>query len=124
MGGMNDPAIIGLGFIETLCYLASLRLQHRFIRDATRESYVLPDELLDDVHGSVQAAKRSKSLTAEQRRAFEELEGVLNAANPNLDRADFIDADPDWVMLRNAALICVENLGFDLMQFEANEIAE
>jgi hypothetical protein len=107
-----------------LYYLASLYLQRRFIRDGTSKFYVLPDELLDDVARSVQILKRSKSLTASQRMAIEELETALDSAKPNFDNAEFIDADPDWVRLRNAAKNCVQELGFDLGQFEAGELGE
>jgi hypothetical protein len=40
--------------------LASTRVQHQYIRDATKDEYILPEEMLDNAHNAVQLARKSR----------------------------------------------------------------
>jgi hypothetical protein len=102
--------------------LASIRMQHRFIRDATKDNYLLPEELLADADSAVRLASKSTSIKEEHRQAIEEFRLVLDSVHPDLSIPNFFDVDPDWVKLREAAKKCLIQLGFDLASYEDEEI--
>jgi hypothetical protein len=104
--------------------LASQRLQHHFIRDATAESYLVPHDMLNDAENAVRYAKDSATLTVEQQIAIAGFGVVLDDATPDLNRADLIDAGPEWARLRIAVGVCLTKLEFDLEKYEADELAE
>jgi len=105
-----------------LSRLASVGIQHRYIRDATTDNYVVPEELLDDAHYAVELARSSTTLIGEHRRAVEEFATVLISSSPDLNSPNFFDTDPDWINLRNAAAHCVAQLGFNLEEYEKEDI--
>ena len=99
--------------------LASVRIQHRFIRDATKEEYLLPEELIDRASHAVQLALASTTLSAKHRNAILKFANTLEATRPDFNKADFYDTDTQWISLRMAAADCLQSLGFNLENYES-----
>lgn len=107
-----------------LADLASVRIQHRFVRDATAEFYLLPEEVIENAYEAICIARKSTTLQDNQRLAVERFAAVFDSSHPDLTKPDFFDTDPQWVQLRNAAYVCLQQLGFDLVAYENQEIFE
>ena len=105
-----------------LADLASIRIQHRFIRDATDDFYLLPEDALNDAFNAIELAESSTTLSLDERAAVRNFAAIFNSLEPDLSSNDFFDSDPNWVTLRSAAVKCLEKLGFDLSQYENEEI--
>ena len=97
-----------------LADLASERIQHRFIRDATKDAYLLPEEAVENADQAIRIARRSTTLSEEQRQAVEEFAAVFEASEPDFSPMEFYDTDPEWIKIRTAAVECLAKLGFDL----------
>lgn len=104
---------------RNLADLASVRIQHRFIGNATKEEYILPDELLECAANAVRLAQTSTTLNAKHRDAVLKFANTLETARPNFNRADFYNTDSQWIDLRMAAADCLQSLGFDLQKYES-----
>jgi len=104
--------------------LASVRIQHAYIRDATKDSYLPPEELVDNAFEAVRLAGNSSSLNPTERSALEDFAAAIANCNPDLSKPDFFDNDPEWCRLRSAAATCLQKLGFDLGRYENQELRD
>jgi hypothetical protein len=113
--------------IKHLARLASQDLHERFIRHGTKDSYVLPEELIDMVLGDIhvimlhELLKRPFSdLELEALRRFDEIASATGTSIPwesATSAGAFLDS-PEWVALRNAAAMCLEKLSVDIKELD------
>lgn len=106
-----------------LAALASVRIQHRFIRDATVDFYLLPEDVLNDAYSAIETASWSTTLNDEERRSIARFALVLESSRPDLSKPDFYDSDAEWLKIREAAGACLREFGFDLEQYEGKQLS-
>lgn len=101
---MSEPPL------QLLEDLASKEAQVRWIVHATRDEYLLPQELLNDAVRFCEMMKgASLPTTSRQRGAVSALAAALNGAGDFLDRydrsniADLVERDPNWDAIRARA---------------------
>src|SRR5690606_23425091 len=102
---------------KRLAPIASLAAQRRFIVNGTTESYLVPDELLEDVADVVRQVRdiprvRNK-LSEEASRAILDAEQLLSHAQRALrdrdtDPAELIERNEAWRSLRRHIAHCIE----------------
>jgi len=105
-----------------LADLASARIQHRFIRDATQDFYLLPEEALENADSAIKLAERTEALSPEECAAIQKFSAIFYSLEPDVSKKDFFDTDQGWITLRSAARECLEQFGFDLARYENEEI--
>jgi hypothetical protein len=124
--------------LETLAYLASFKVQEKYIIGGTKEEYVVPDDLLDDYLSDVEFFKFEKfpnriawlKAKAGEKAldSIEELYSDIKASGSFLEKythaniAELINADPVWIKLRDSSGKILNMCGFDLGSWE-KEIA-
>ena len=106
--------------LETLSYLASINIQEKFIIGGTKEEYIVPDDLLEDLLSKVEFFKfekfpnRIKWLKLKVgERAFGSIEEIYSDIKTNSrflenytheNISDLIKADPEWLKLRDKSI--------------------
>lgn len=111
-----------MNIIQPLAHLASLDIQRRYIINATRDEYLVPEELLDDAHSVVRHIRtQPQSVCASAVAAILALEPLLAAVivPPNRNGMHhFIEDDTAWRAAREQSGRCLDSLGFDLVAWE------
>lgn len=104
--------------LNLLSALASIDEQRRHIVHATKESYLTPEDVLNDAHHFCERAQREETaskLDQSQREAVTALEAALGAVNlDGFDRTnigDLIERDARWSAARRSALETVTAFG-------------
>ena len=113
---------------QSLARLASLNLQRRYIVQATRNEYYLPEDLLERAHDLVRQVRERFPICTDvsdaTTRAIFALEPLLDAVVPPPDRTGLdhlIEHDPRWRAAREQAARCLDTFDFDLAEFECTE---
>lgn len=110
-----------------LSRLASVEYQRRYIKQGTREEYVLPEELLEDAESLARLVLGRTALSELERRAVEKfletasLNGTgLDSAlrNPDISNGDLIENDSIWISIREAARTCLGALNMPVQDIE------
>lgn len=106
---MSEPPL------ELLEDLASKDAQDRWIVDASKDEYLLPDELLGNAERFCEMTKAMQlPTTSRQRDAVAALAATLSGAGNFLDQydrsniSDLIDHDPVWAELRQRSADVIE----------------
>jgi hypothetical protein len=111
-----------MAITERLAHLASLNIQRRYIIDATRDEYLLPEELIDDAHAVVrQIRTKPEALSAPAATAILALQPLLDAVVFPSGRdglRHLVEDDTAWRAAREQAARCLDILGFDLVGWE------
>jgi hypothetical protein len=108
---------------KRLAPLASLKAQRRWIAGASQESYLVPEQLLEDAvdiarYAALPAARAR--LPPECFPTFERLAEVAAAMSlEGLSSYALVGSDARWAVLRKQAIECLKVLEFDLGQWEA-----
>jgi hypothetical protein len=114
--------ITRMAITERLAHLASLDIQRRFIIHATRDEYLLPEELLEDASAVVQQIRmQPQTISALAVAAILALQPLLDAVVLPPDRNDLhhlVEDDSAWRAAREQAARCLDILGFDLVAWE------
>jgi hypothetical protein len=112
-----------------LAPMASLAYQRRYIVHGDVHSYRLPDELLDLLHnGLTQFRSRPEyhsAFSIPQFAALGQLLTILDEFPTYIDdvsNEELVERHPAWMAIRDQSVICLRLLGFDLAQWDANEI--
>ena len=119
--------------IKKLGYLASTTLQEKYIVHGTQKSYILPEELIEDAFDMVRAVKENRSyvaaLSSDHQKAVIEFGKVLedNVKGIDIDlknssKFELINKNSSWIAIREAAQSCLYKTGFNMNQFEAEEL--
>jgi len=110
---------------DNLSDLASLDLQRRYIIHATRDEYLLPEDVLNDAYDAVRQIRTLPRVQASVPTAAADailaLEPLLDAVVLPPDRnglQHLVEQDLAWRAAREQAARCLAILGFDLSQFE------
>jgi hypothetical protein len=101
---------------KALAPLASLRVQQRYIVDGTKNEYLIPEELLE----SAASALEGQAMTFE----LSTFKAALLACNlpENISASQLVSEYGPWCALRSAAKAYLLASGFDLEQWEAQEL--
>jgi hypothetical protein len=111
---------------KRLAYLASLTLQQRYINHATKDEYLLPEELLEDAHNCVRRMRTipeaRSALPGAAVQAILDLEPLLVAVTDDVICSErLVDGEPTWSAIRRHAARCLEVMDFDLEKWEKME---
>ncbi|MCP4609973.1 MAG: hypothetical protein GY845_14790 [Planctomycetes bacterium] len=126
-----------INFVEYICnklaHLASMKMQKRYMANATKDEYLLPSELLEDGFSVVEAVEkhwgRSVSLHRSDRQAVIEFGKVLKKEYELIDLnevalEEIVSNNEPWANIREAAQKCIGALGFDLEAWEKEQLSE
>ncbi|OGX13978.1 MAG: hypothetical protein A2351_05365 [Omnitrophica bacterium RIFOXYB12_FULL_50_7] len=110
---------------------SSLKYQDRYILNATKENYVIFEDMLfnefrsDQESYLNQLAPNKRAIVADFCKVLhdrrDEVYAKYKVARTLKEVSEIIYHDPNWVAIRNAALDCIKKLGYDLEDFERRE---
>ena len=114
---------------KRLAPLASLAAQRRYIVQATRDEYLVPEELLNDADDVVKQVRTMPAvrdaLPTSAVQAFLDLDGLLDAADSAAQSAQsseqLVERDAAWRAVREHVARCLDMVGFDLAEWEKTE---
>ncbi len=123
-----------VGYIcRKLAHLASMKMQERYIIHATKDNYLCPGDLLEDGFSVVELLsnrwRRKVSLSRSERRTVTEFTDVLKKEYDFIDlnkvesREEFVNNNEHWANIREAAQKCEAALGFDLDEWEKEQLS-
>jgi hypothetical protein len=109
-----------------LANLASVSSQRHYITHATKDEYLLPEELLENAHDCIRRTRTiSAACGALPEAAVQEilaLEPLLLAITDEvLGSEHLVDGEPAWICVRHQAARCLQLMGFDLAAWEKGE---
>lgn len=106
---------------KALAPLASLEVQKRFILNGTNDEYILPEELLDY---AVNVLFEQKAVKFEETETLSELKKSIKACDvpENMDYSELIFNYKPWEKVRVLSKIYLEEIGFNLREWEQNEL--
>ncbi len=120
--------------LETLSYLASVKVQEKYIIGGTKDEYIVPDDLLEDFLSEVEFFKFEKfpnrinwlkSKASEKAlESIEELYYEIKANDSFLEKythesiSNLIKSDPAWLKLRDSSAHILSLCKFDLESWE------
>ena len=114
-----------------LAWLASEAAFQRWVVGATRSHNLLPDELINDAYEVVEAVQRKAAsvngLLAEEREAVLTLGRVVESLAPSVDSVSSLEevaVSTAYAGIRNAARECLLQLGFNLRQWEQENVSQ
>lgn len=110
---------------DFLKYLASLKMQDKYMIHETASNYLLPEDLIEDACSFVIdrdyfAEVKSKSLNELK----EAIKTYLTCNEEVSDNKKFVYEYRPWIEVRNKAKALVDELEFDLEAWEQNIINE
>jgi hypothetical protein len=120
--------------VAALARLASLPYQQRYIIGGTVETYVLPEELVEDVDGLILRSKYPDNIvlfTGAQMAALDALSSLIDEISGealsfslSADVAEKIRSSPIWAELRLRAAIALELFGAVIDTLSVEDIDE
>ena len=114
---------------KRLAPLASLAAQRRYIVHATRDEYLVPEQLLNDADDVIRqvrtmAAARD-SLPPAAVQSVLGLEGLIDAADRAVQSTssseELVERDGAWRAVREHVARCLDAMGFDLREWEKTQ---
>lgn len=117
--------------INELARLASEKYQNDFVRNASKCNYVLPDELIDSVRGTISVTLAngvlSSSLSSQQIAALQVFDKVAAATSACLAENEKYSGPeilelPEWNNLRAAANECLCHFSVQLAEWESSTL--
>ncbi|MEW8041044.1 MAG: hypothetical protein AB2777_16005 [Candidatus Thiodiazotropha endolucinida] len=120
--------------LQALARLASQKYQEAYILNATKDEYVLPEDLVEDVASLCALASRDqyyKKFTEEELNALDDMACFIGQHGKRLF-ANFVDPDTssliykneDWESLRIASGKCLTLFGIDVDRLSPEDIDE
>jgi hypothetical protein len=114
---------------KRLAPLASLAAQRRYIVQATRDEYLVPEELLNDADDVIRQVRTMPAvrdaLPASAVQAILELDDLLDAADGaarhTQSNEQLVEHDAAWRAVREHVARCLDLVGFDLAEWETTE---
>jgi hypothetical protein len=117
---------------ETLCRLASVAYQTKYIIHGTAEEYVLPDELLDSacsiIETTLNSTVLSKSLSQYEVQELSTLLTKLRKLQQQIpfnqagvSNYELVQKNPSWLEASNLARRGLEMMGYDLSECEQED---
>ena len=114
---------------KRLAPLASLAAQRRYIVQATRDEYLVPEELLNDADDVIRQVRTMPAvrdaLPASAVQAILDLDDLLDAADDAAQSPQsseqLVEHDAAWQAVREHVARCLDMVGFDLAEWEKTE---
>lgn len=100
--------------------LASIDVQRRYVIGATKDEYLVPDEMLNDAWHFCERAEAATALTDTQREAVERLKSAVEKLGDCVQLYDYtnvvdlIERDQCWAVIRNRAGETLSTFGCSL----------
>ena len=116
-------------FLHSVAYLASEKMQEKYMVHATKDNYLLPEELLNDAFSAVERVKigAEYSLSKPELKAAVEfgktLERESNLLADDVPWDELVKHNEQWASIRKAAQDCLSKLDFDLEAWEKEELS-
>jgi hypothetical protein len=101
---------------KALAPLASLKVQHRYIIEGTKDEYLVPEEMLNSAFSELSRQQLTPELANVHR--------ALRACDlpADLTATQLVYQYAPWLQLREAARSYLKASGFDLEAWEGNEL--
>lgn len=113
---------------KELACLASAKYQHKYISHGTKNEYVLPEELLDVVQGTISTILAnetlSKAYSQQQLVALHRFAAIAKSAyeaipfEKDIGAIEIVESNEDWKKVRDAAGRCLITLEIDIKDWE------
>ena len=101
--------------------LASLKEQEKYMINATKDEYLVAEELLDSAINLFFEQKAIKFEPSENLEALKQ--AIKNCEIPdNLTPQQLVHEFEPWVEVRKKSCLYVQELGFNLEEYENNEL--
>jgi hypothetical protein len=123
--------------LEEIChklvYLASIAAQERWMVNATKDEYLLPEELLNEALHAVESIRKSYPWAADvipqHRDVILRFGVILDAEAQKVDEVNtewktLVRESRPWAAIRIAARACLDELGFDFATWERRKVNE
>lgn len=118
--------------IQALSRLASTSYQEAYIVHGSKDEYVIPEDLVEDVASLCRLAQRPEFMRDFETPQILAMSAMVNAigihgprlfSNPVATTADrLVHEDPDWAEIRRAASECLVKFGINAAELRANKI--
>ena len=116
--------------LADLAPMASLTCQRRYIVNGdVHHGYELPDELLNDLHYTLirfrSHPESHSTFSLPQFAALDELFILLDELPTDIDSVpneELVERHAGWRAVREQSAVCLTLLGFDLSQWEENDL--
>ena len=112
-------------FIARLSPMASIGYQQRYGLKASKDDYLLPDEVLEGVGECIRAvtsgAESSASLSPMEKESIRSLDALYRGLGTPRSWMDAVSS-PQWILLRDAAAKVLAIMGFDIASWERAEM--
>jgi hypothetical protein len=104
-----------------LAPLASLKVQDRFIVHGNKDEYLVPEELLES---AINFLFEQQIITYQNTEIMQRLkENIRNVEIPSgISNRELVYEYGPWIRIREDAQLILEELGFDLANWEINEL--
>lgn len=115
--------------INEIARLASQKYQNDFILNGTKDSYVLPEEMIDTMCGTISTILGNeilrRSLSIHQMDAIKKLDAEASEAASKLPWALITKAGevlerPEWIQIRQSAKECLQAFSVTVEDWEAS----
>ena len=128
----NTPDALRQQLLTDLAPMASLAYQRRYIVCGdVQHGYLLPDELLNNLHYRLTRFRSHpeshSAFSLPQFAALDQLFTLLDALPTDIDSVpneELVERHAGWGAVREQCAVCLTLLGFDLAEWEANDLNE
>ena len=106
---------------KALAPLASLEAQNRYIINGTKDSYLLPEDLLSS---ATNVLFEQKAVKFEESKTLQQLRDAIRACEipQGISARDLVSGYAPWVKVRDSARTYLSEIGFDLQAWEKHEL--
>lgn len=118
--------------LQALSRLASASYQETYMVSGSKDEYVVPEDLVEDVASLCRLAQRSEfardfmpaqGIALSQMVSSVEMHGRrLFSGSINMTAAQLVRENPDWEALRRSAAACLATFGISAGKLRAEEI--
>lgn len=110
---------------KPLARLASIEYQKKYIVNATKEKYVMAEDVFEDAASALNLVinqdRYHKYFSAQQLTDLQEFYSLMKQIGPkipwddeNMTAEEFVLREVNWARVRNESLLCLNKLGVDV----------
>ncbi|MFC1782646.1 hypothetical protein ACFL02_03555 [Planctomycetota bacterium] len=111
--------------------IASMKIQQKYMVNATKDYYFLPSDAMNDAYHVAESVTKNypwaKKLKDHEKKAILKFGDILNQQGEFVDTQDtpwdeLVNQNPHWDKIRSAAQQCLASLEFNLNEYETEEL--